>query len=86
MKTLFQNATVLDGTRDMTPQAHTDVLVENGRIVSVGACDGEGAQVVDLKNKYLMPGLCNLHVHLPAGGRPGPRRHRDGVDGRSVLL
>lgn len=74
MKTLFQNATVLDGTRDMTPQAHTDVLVENGRIVSVGPCDGEGAQVVDLKNKYLMPGLCNLHVHLPAGGRPGKQR------------
>ena len=74
MKTLFQNATVLDGTRDMKPQAHTDVLVENGRIVSVGSCDGEGAQVVDLKNKYLMPGLCNLHVHLPAGGRPGKQR------------
>lgn len=74
MKTLFQNATVLDGTRDMTPQAHTDVLVENGRIISVGSCDGEGAQVVDLKNKYLMPGLCNLHVHLPAGGRPGKQR------------
>ena len=74
MKTLFQNATVLDGTRDMTPQAHTNVLVEDGRIVSVGSCDGEGAQVVDLKNKYLMPGLCNLHVHLPAGGRPGKQR------------
>ena len=74
MKTLFQNATVLDGTRDMTPQAHTDVLVENGRIISVGSCDGEGAQVVDLKNKYLMPGLCNLRVHLPAGGRPGKQR------------
>ena len=74
MKILFQNATVLDGTRDMTTQAHTDVLVENGRIISVGACDGEGAQVVDLKNKYLMPGLCNLHVHLPAGGRPGKQR------------
>ena len=74
MKTLFQNATVLDGTRDMTPNEHTDVLVENGRIVSVGACDGAGAQVVDLTGKYLMPGLCNLHVHLPAGGRPGKQR------------
>ena len=71
MKTLFQNATVLDGTRDMTPNAHTDVLVEDGRIVSVGPCDGAGAQVIDLTGKYLMPGLCNLHVHLPAGGRPG---------------
>ena len=74
MKTLFQNATVLDGTRNMTPKENTDVLVENGRIVSVGNCGSEGAQIVDLTGKYLMPGLCNLHVHLPAGGRPGKQR------------
>ena len=25
---------------------------------------------MDLTGKYLMPGLINLHVHLPAGGKP----------------
>ena len=75
MKLFFRHATVLDGTREMVPRPQTDVLVENGRIVSVGALTPPpDAQVIDLAGKYLMPGLCNLHVHLPAGGRPGKQR------------
>ena len=27
-------------------------------------------KIIDLKNKYLMPGLINLHVHLPGSGNP----------------
>ena len=74
MKTLFKNATVLDGTREMKPSEGIDVLVDNGRIAAVGSCSAADAQIVDLSGKYLMPGLCNLHVHLPAGGRPGKQR------------
>ena len=75
MKLFFQHATVLDGTRGMTARPQCDVLVENGRIVAVGAqTPPPDAQVIDVSGKYLMPGLCNLHVHLPAGGRPGKQR------------
>ena len=74
MKTLFKNATVLDGTREMKPSEGIDVLVDNGRIAAVGSCSAADAHIVDLSGKYLMPGLCNLHVHLPAGGRPGKQR------------
>ncbi len=75
MKLFFQHATVLDGTREMLPRPMTDVLVEDGRIAAVGALTPPpDAQVIDLAGKYLMPGLCNLHVHLPAGGRPGKQR------------
>ena len=27
-------------------------------------------EIVDLGGKYIMPGLINLHVHLPATGKP----------------
>lgn len=71
MKTVFKNCTLLDGTKDMTPKANTDVVIDGDKIVFVGnGYDGTADKVIDLSGKYLMPGLINLHVHLPAGGKP----------------
>src|SRR5688500_18740013 len=53
------------------------VLVENGRIARVGASADaipEGARVVDLGGRTLMPGLVDAHVHIkhePAAPAPG---------------
>lgn len=38
----------------------------------------QGYEVVDLKGQYLMPGLVNLHVHLPASGKP-KKKQQDNV-------
>ena len=66
------NGVVLDGTRDMTPRTGLAVCVDGSRIAAV--CDAadvpEGYARVDLDGKYLLPGLINLHVHLPASGKP----------------
>ena len=66
------NGVVLDGTRDMTPRTGLAVCVDGDRIAAV--CDAadvpEGYARVDLGGKYLLPGLINLHVHLPASGKP----------------
>lgn len=66
------NGVVLDGTRDMTPRTGLAVCVDGSRIAAV--CDAadvpEGYARVDLGGKYLLPGLINLHVHLPASGKP----------------
>lgn len=71
MRTIFQNCTLLDGTEQMTPRPGTDVAIENDRIAQIGKITpNKGDRVVDLTGKYLMPGLINLHVHLPAGGKP----------------
>ena len=66
------NAVILDGTRDMVPQTGKTVYISGDRIVDI-ADDSQiaaGYERVDLSGKYLLPGLINLHVHLPASGKP----------------
>ena len=75
MSYVFTHATLFDGTRDMQPQENMTVAVDdNGRISAVGPAASTvgpaGAQEVDLKGAYLMPGLVNLHVHLCGSGKP----------------
>lgn len=71
MRTVFKNCILLDGTRDMKPIENTDVVINNNKIEFIGKANViSGDNVIDLNGKYLMPGLINLHVHLPAGGKP----------------
>ena len=71
MKYALINAMLLDGSESM--KAHrAAVLVENGRIAAL-ADDESGfgeVKTIDLEGRYLMPGLINMHVHLPGSGMP----------------
>lgn len=71
---LFINATVLDGSEHMEPQPDMAVAVERGVITWMGpsavAQAPAGAEVIDLADAYLMPGLINMHVHLCGSGKP----------------
>jgi imidazolonepropionase-like amidohydrolase len=68
MAILLTGCTVVDGT-DAPARRGAAVLVEGDRIAAVGPASalrgrvGVG-QVVDLDGATLIPGLCNLHVHL----------------------
>ena len=46
------------------------IVVEGGRIVSVGAAGARGDSVVDLSAYTVLPGLIDGHVHLGIGGPP----------------
>ena len=73
MKTLYKNCTLLDGTENMSPQEKMSVLIENDRILSVfpdGSEPDSAEDVIDLNGSYLLPGLINLHIHVPANGTP----------------
>ena len=69
---VLTNGVLLDGTEKMTPQTGREMYIEGGRIGAVAdaAARREGYEVVDLGGQYVLPGLINLHVHLPASGKP----------------
>ena len=72
-KYAFINGRVLDGSENMFAAEGLMILVEGENILSVEAYDAaklEGFRVIDLAGKYIMPGLVNLHVHIPADGNP----------------
>ncbi len=72
MKTVYIHGILLDGSENMEPQTGMAVITEGEKIIAIEPQQPtyEDAQVVDLKGHYIMPGLINLHVHLPANGKP----------------
>lgn len=72
MKYAFVNGTILDGTQDMEPLTGKVLLVDGEKIAAITdeGADLSGYEKIDLGGKYVMPGLINLHLHLPASGKP----------------
>lgn len=72
MKYALTNGILLNGMEDMEPVSDKVILVEGERIAAIvdKGSDLSGYEVVDLGGKYIMPGLINLHIHLPATGKP----------------
>ena len=65
----FVGATIIDGT-DAEPLRDGVLVITDGRIRSVGprgdVTPPPGAEVVDVRGKYIMPGLINAHGHVGA--------------------
>lgn len=72
MKRAYINGIILDGSENMQPQKGMSIITDGEKIVGIVPAGSEGAdcEKVDLGGKYIMPGLINLHLHLPASGRP----------------
>ena len=69
---MVRDVTVIDGS-GAPPRAHMTVVIEGARIIEVGpvaaVVSRAGAEVVDGRGRYLMPGLMDAHVHLHEVGR-----------------
>ncbi|OQW55418.1 MAG: amidohydrolase [Proteobacteria bacterium HN_bin10] len=75
--TLIRNATVFDGNG--AELANADVLMRDGRIVSVGQnLSAEGASVIDATGKFVTPGIIDAHSHLGVYPSPGINATSDG--------
>lgn len=65
--TVFVNVNVVPMTDDAV-LAEQSVVVVDGQIVAVGAVDvvpvPEGAEIIDGTDRYLMPGLAEMHAHV----------------------
>ncbi|HKU60327.1 MAG TPA: amidohydrolase family protein [Gemmatimonadales bacterium] len=71
------HVTVIDGT-GAEPRADRTVLLRGGRIAAEFASDSveppAGAEVLDLRGRWLIPGLIDTHVHLATDPSGGDRR------------
>ena len=71
-KYALTNCVLLDGSEHMEPQTGKAVCIAGEKISEI--VDAQhipaGYEAVDLGGKYVLPGLINMHVHLPASGRP----------------
>lgn len=85
-KYAFINGTVLDGTEHMTEQ-NLAVLVDDSIITDLIPADQvpDSYEKIDIRGKYLMPGLINMHVHLAGNGKP-QKKQRDNTKLAKTLL
>jgi imidazolonepropionase-like amidohydrolase len=85
-KYAFINGTVLDGTEHMTEQ-NLAVLVDDSIITDLIPADQvpNSYEKIDIRGKYLMPGLINMHVHLAGNGKP-QKKQRDNTKLAKTLL
>ena len=68
----FTNGVILTGEENMTPIVGHTLFTAGDRIMDIRPADAptDGYELVDLNGAFLMPGLINLHVHIPATGKP----------------
>ena len=71
-KYAIANANIISGNMGDGVQSGKYIVIENDKIASI--TDDKKAianlDVIDLNGKYILPGLINLHVHLPGSGMP----------------
>lgn len=77
---LIQNAQIAcEENNALTP---ADVLVENGTIskIAIGIAAPEGAKVIDLAGKILLPSLFDTHIHMREPGQEGKETIKTGTE------
>lgn len=70
--TVIRGATILTGTGERIDNG--TVVIENGKIASIGGADlagPQGAVTIDAKGKWVTPGIIDIHSHL--GDYPSPQ-------------
>lgn len=85
--TIISGRGALGSPRAMPPEGPVDIVIENGVIVDVVLMDAvnvaghgpnfrrpTGDRIIDAKGQYVIPGLVEMHAHLPPVGNDlGPR-------------
>ncbi len=74
MKYVLFNGIILNGHEDMTPIEDHVITIEDKKITGIYPKEKLDSlsdyEKIDLKGRYVLPGLVNLHVHLAGSGKP----------------
>ncbi|WP_444925962.1 amidohydrolase family protein [Microbulbifer sp. TRSA002] len=78
-KTTVIHAGTLLAVPGEKPLQEQSVIIEDGKISAVrsGYVSPDNAEVIDLKNSFVMPGLMDMHVHLQ--GELGPKNDTEAL-------
>lgn len=71
----IEHVNVVPMTTDGAVIADATVVIENGRIAALNGPVPKGAKHIDGKGKWLIPGLSDMHVHLPSDMLPRPPKY-----------
>jgi imidazolonepropionase-like amidohydrolase len=87
MNTLIQNITLIDGTGSL-PIKNAVVAIRDGRVLYAGPAaewteSGDEWIKLDLRGRYVLPGLIDAHVHLSGSGEADSQFRAD--DGNMAL-
>ncbi|HEY3514776.1 MULTISPECIES: amidohydrolase family protein [Kribbella] len=64
MRLLLRGGTVIDTHPEVVVRRDTDVLIEDGRIAAVGPGIVADAEVIDARERIVLPGFVDTHRHL----------------------
>lgn len=67
---LLKHVNIIDGVKNSEVKEDYDILILNGVITKIEKDIKADCKQIDLKGKFIMPGLINAHVHLPGSGKP----------------
>ncbi|MCH8488648.1 MAG: amidohydrolase family protein [Oceanicaulis sp.] len=72
--TIIHAGTLIAAPGDGSPRTNTSIIVEDGRIAAVedGFVTREGADIIDLSDRWVLPGFIDSHVHITS--QQGPDR------------
>ena len=71
MKYILTNCNIINGISDSLIKGKSVVVKDDiFEDITENILPYKDYKIIDLKNKYLMPDLINLHVHLPGSGNP----------------
>ena len=72
MKYALTNVKIITGRLEDEIITGKNIVIDDGKILSIDDDLSKlvGVKIIDLEGMYLLPGLINLHVHLPGSGMP----------------
>jgi imidazolonepropionase-like amidohydrolase len=85
MRTKYINFNLIDG-KSKKIQKNMQLVVENGRIIDINKNKEFDINAIDLKNKFVMPGLIDCHTHMFMDSSPDPVEKFDKLGDADLIV